>query len=97
MLDAAHIVPDSHPEGEPSVRNGLALCTLHHAAFDRYFVGLRPDYVLEVRPDLLQEKDGPTLVGIQSLHGKRIVLPAAVAHRPDSNLLSMRYQSFLDA
>jgi putative restriction endonuclease len=97
MLDAAHIVPDSHPEGEPSVRNGLALCTLHHAAFDRYFVGLRPDYVLEVRPDLLQEKDGPTLVGIQSLHGKRMVLPAANSHHPDSKLLSVRYQSFLNA
>ncbi len=97
MLDAAHIVPDAHPEGEPLVQNGLALCTLHHAAFDRYFVGLRPDYVIEVRPDLLHEKDGPTLIGIQSLHGKRIVLPSVKSQRPDSNLLSMRYRSFLDA
>src|SRR6267378_4124339 len=60
MLDAAHIVPDSHPMGEPQVRNGLALCTLHHSAFDRYFLGVRPDYVIEVRPDILREQDGPT-------------------------------------
>ncbi|MBI2994399.1 MAG: HNH endonuclease [Gammaproteobacteria bacterium] len=33
LLDAAHIVPDTEPRGEPVVRNGLALCTLHHAAF----------------------------------------------------------------
>jgi putative restriction endonuclease len=97
MLDAAHIVPDSQPEGEPSIKNGLALCSLHHAAFDRYFVGLRPDYVMEVRSDLLSEKDGPTLIGIQSLHGKRIYLPGETAHHPDSELLSMRYQSFLNA
>src|SRR5690606_32654386 len=30
LLDAAHIVPDADPGGEPVVRNGLALCTLHH-------------------------------------------------------------------
>ena len=57
LLDAAHIVPDAE-QGEPTVRNGLALCKLHHAAFDRYFVGVRPDYVVEVRPDLLREEDG---------------------------------------
>jgi hypothetical protein len=35
LLDAAHILPDGHPKGEPVVPNGLALCKLHHAAFDR--------------------------------------------------------------
>lgn len=97
MLDAAHIVPDAHPDGEPLVRNGLSLCTLHHAAFDRSFVGVRPDYVLEVRRDLLDEEDGPTLVGIQSLHGKRILLPAALSQRPDPASLALRYELFLKA
>ena len=32
LLDAAHILPDGHPKGEPIVPNGLALCKLHHAA-----------------------------------------------------------------
>lgn len=95
LLDAAHIVPDSHPEGEPVVRNGLALCTLHHAAFDRAFLGLRPDYVLEVRPDILRERDGPTLRhAIQDLHGSRIAVPRAVSLRPDSELLKVRYEQF---
>lgn len=31
LLDAAHIVPDTEPAGGALVRNGLALCTLHHA------------------------------------------------------------------
>lgn len=95
LLDAAHIVPDSQPEGEPVVRNGLALCSLHHGAFDRAFVGLRPDYTIEVRPDILAEGDGPTLVhGIQALHNTRIVLPRSPSLRPDPRLVELRYDRF---
>jgi len=95
LLDAAHIVPDTDPEGEPVVRNGLALCALHHTAFDRFFVGLRPDYIIEVRADIRRERDGPTLVhAIQALHGTRIVLPRSVPLRPDPKLVEMRYEQF---
>jgi putative restriction endonuclease len=98
MLDAAHIVADAHPKGEPVIRNGLALCTLHHAAFDRYFLGLRPDYVIEVRPDILSEEDGPTLAhAIQGLHGRTIFLPKAAAHQPDPELVALRYENFRKA
>jgi putative restriction endonuclease len=59
LLDAAHIIPDSDPDGHPEVSNGLSLCKIHHAAFDRGIIGIRPDYVIEVREDVLREKDGP--------------------------------------
>jgi putative restriction endonuclease len=96
LLDAAHIVPDTQPEGEPIVPNGLALCSLHHTAFDRAFLGLRPDYTIEVRPDLLREKDGPTLVhAIQALHNSRIMLPHVASLRPDPARVAARYQGFL--
>ncbi len=96
LLDAAHIIPDTDPEGEPRVSNGLALCKLHHAAFDRWFLGVRPDYVLEVRPDILTEKDGPTLVhSIQSLHGKRIQLPRSRPDWPALERVAIRYERFL--
>ncbi len=95
LLDAAHIVPDTEPGGEPHVHNGLSLCTLHHAAFDRYFIGLRPDFTIEVREDLRRERDGPTLVhAIQGLHGSRIVLPRRAEHRPAAELLAVRYERF---
>ena len=98
LLDAAHIDPDTEPEGEPVVQNGLALCKLHHAAFDRYFVGVRPDYVVQVRHDLLDEEDGPTLVhGIQALHGNRIIVPRHPDLRPDAERLERRYEQFLQA
>ncbi|MBI2822534.1 MAG: HNH endonuclease [Acidobacteria bacterium] len=95
LLDAAHIVPDVHPEGEPLVQNGLSLCTLHHAAFDRSFLGLRPDYVIEVRLDILREHDGPTLVhAIQGLHGARIFLPTPPELRPARDLVEICYEQF---
>lgn len=98
LLDAAHIIPDAKPGGEPVVSNGLALCNLHHAAFDRFFIGVRPDYVIEIRPDVLREGDGPTLKhAIQGLHGARILLPMRKGLRPDPELLSMRYSQYREA
>lgn len=94
LLDAAHIVPDAQG-GEPRVHNGIALCRLHHAAFDRYFLGVRPDYVVHVRRDLLEEEDGPTLVhGLQKLHGKRIILPRRPEQQPRTDYLERRYENF---
>jgi putative restriction endonuclease len=95
LLDAAHIIPDPEPEGEPVVRNGLSLCKLHHAAFDQHFLGVRPDYVLEVRPDILRERDGPTLVhAIQALHGAPITPPRQAPLQPSRELLEIRYERF---
>ncbi len=98
LLDAAHITPDSDPEGEPIVSNGVALCKLHHAAFDRLFFAIRPDYVIEVRPSILAESDGPMLiVGLQQIHEKRIYLPRHALDQPDPLRLERRYQEFLRA
>jgi hypothetical protein len=55
------MLPDGHPLGEPVIPNGLALCTLHHAAFDAYIIGVTPDLEVTVRLDVLQEIDGPML------------------------------------
>ena len=98
LLDAAHITADSDLEGEPVVSNGLALCKLHHAAFDRFFFTVRPDYVIEVRPSILEERDGPMLVvGLQQIHGAQIHLPARAHQRPDRARLEKRYVEFLHA
>jgi putative restriction endonuclease len=96
LLDAAHILPDGHPQGEPITSNGLALCKLHHAAFDRNIVGIRPDRVIEIRHDVLNEIDGPMLRhGLQDLHGAPLlVVPRAERDRPNADFLSERYQLF---
>ena len=98
LLEAAHIIPDGEPGGEPVVRNGISLCKLHHAAFDKYFLGLRPDCVIEVRRDILDEEDGPMLMhGLKGLHGQHIYVPRSDRARPDPDLLDWRYQRFRKA
>jgi putative restriction endonuclease len=98
LLDAAHITPDSDAEGEPIVSNGVALCKLHHAAFDRFFFAIRPDYVIEVRPSVLLEIDGPMLVvGLQQIDGQQIHLPVRSVDLPDRGRLERRYEQFRHA
>ena len=98
LLDAAHIIPDTDPGGDPLVKNGMALCKIHHAAFDKYFLGVRPDYIIEVRKDILLEQDGPMLQhGLKGLHEKRIILPTQKIQRPDPELLDQRYMMFKKA
>jgi putative restriction endonuclease len=95
LLEAAHIIPDSEPGGEPAVTNGIALCALHHAAFDKLLIGIRPDYVVAVRAVILEEIDGPMLQhGLKGLQDQRIELPHDVRLRPDPELLARRWERF---
>jgi putative restriction endonuclease len=95
LLDAAHILPDTHPRGEPIVPNGLALCKLHHAAFDSNILGVRPDLIVEIRLDVLQEVDGPMLRhGLQESHGLKLMVPRAGPLRPNAEFLAERYEDF---
>jgi putative restriction endonuclease len=98
LLDAAHITPDTEETGNPVVSNGLALCKLHHAAFDRFFFTVAPDYRVVVRPSILAESDGPMLiVGLQQIHGATIQLPSRLDDRPDQTRLERRYEAFEQA
>jgi predicted restriction endonuclease len=67
LLDAAHIVEDQHDSlGQPSVRNGIPLSKIHHAAFDARLIGIDPDYRLHVSERLLAQNDGPMLEAISA-------------------------------
>jgi putative restriction endonuclease len=95
LLDAAHILPDAHPDSRAIVSNGLALCRLHHGAFDTYLMGIRPDLTVEVRQDVLDEIDGPTLLhALQGIHGTQIAVPRRHELRPDVEYLDERYRLF---
>lgn len=98
LLDAAHILPDHHRRGEPVVPNGLAMCKIHHAAYDANIIGIRPDRVVEVRDDVLTEIDGPMLRhGLQEMHGSAIFVPRSRRDRPDPTRLEERYEQFRTA
>lgn len=98
LLDAAHIIPDRDVRGLPRIPNGLALCRLHHGAFDADLLGIRPDRVIEISPRLLDEQDGPTLEhAIKAFHHQSLHAPTKPAHEPDPNLLEERYTRFRHA
>ena len=96
LLDAAHIIPDADEAGAASVRNGLSLCKIHHAAFDSNILGIDPDLIIHVREDILNEIDGPMLKhGIIANHGERLsVVPRNPAHQPSRDGLAERFHLF---
>jgi putative restriction endonuclease len=95
LLDAAHIIADAEKLGEARVPNGIALCKLHHAAFDGHHLGIRPTLEISLSRDLLREKDGPMLEhGLRSFHGKQLHLPHDPVDEPDRKLVRLRWQEF---
>jgi putative restriction endonuclease len=97
LLDAAHITADSDDRGDPVTSNGLALCTIHHRAYDAGILGIRPDLTVHIRRDVLDEVDGPMLRhGLQEHHDRPLlVVPAARRDKPDPERLAARYATFL--
>lgn len=95
LLDAAHILPDRDPRGEPMVTNGLGLCKIHHSAYDAHILGIDADARVHIRADILNEIDGPMLRhGLQEMNGSHIILPRNVEHRPNRDFLAERFDRF---
>lgn len=95
LLDAAHIVDDADLIGLAIVPNGLAMCRIHHAAYDQYLIGVRPDLRVEVATDVLGEEDGPMLrYGLQEIAGLQIRVPSSRRAQPDPNRLEWKYERF---
>ncbi len=95
LLDAAHILPDTDERSLPVVTNGMAMCTIHHAAYDQNFLGVSPDYVVHINERLLADRDGPMLqYGLQAMDGKALELPTSRADRPDREYLAERFAGF---
>ena len=95
LLDAAHILPDRDPRGEPAVSNGLGLCKIHHSAYDVHIIGIDPDARVHVRQDILLEKDGPMLRhGLQEVEGAKLYLPRRDELKPNREFLAERFERF---
>ena len=95
LLDAAHIIEDGNEGGDPEVTNGLSLCKIHHAAYDRLLLGITPDYEVRINQRLLDEIDGPMLRhGLQEMHQRDLTVPRSPSDRPDPERLHLRFQAF---
>jgi putative restriction endonuclease len=84
-VEAAHIYPRGKG-GSDDARNGIALCRLHHWAFDSGWIAFTDDYEIVVR-------DAPRRNGYQEfkqLDGDRLVLPEDESRWPHSIFLGHR-------
>jgi putative restriction endonuclease len=98
LLQAAHIVEDRAPLGGATVINGLALCAIHHLAYDRNLLGIDHDGVVHIHERLLHEIDGPMLKsGLQDFHGAHMLGPRRPEDRPDRERLALRFEAFRGA
>lgn len=98
LLDACHIIPDRDERGRPEVPNGLALCQLHHRAYDRNLIGIRPDLVVEVSRVLMDDHDGPVLEhALKGFNGSRLHIPSRREEHPRPDYLEERYLAFREA
>ena len=86
LIDASHIIPVSHESSTDETRNGLALCALHHRAYDHALITVAEDYTV-----LLSEKRVAYLQSINQIDGLDnfrhnlrpiILLPPATTDRP---------------
>jgi putative restriction endonuclease len=98
LLDAAHIIPDHDDRGLPEVPNGLALCKIHHSAYDANILGVDADLLIHVRDDILHEVDGPMLEhGLKGMARRHIRVPRVPGNCPNPIFLDERFQRFLAA
>lgn len=95
LVEAAHIVRFSEPGAVDTVVNGIALCAIHHRAYDRNLMGIDPMGLIHIGARLLAETDGPMLqAGLQGFHGATILQPRRPADRPEPDRLAARFEEF---
>lgn len=83
-VEAAHIYPKSE-DGVDDVRNGIALCKLHHWAFDRGWAAITDDFhiVIKEQPGEEAHED------LRHLDGKRVNLPDEEYLQPQEKFLEV--------
>ena len=68
-------------------RMGLALCRIHHGAYDVGILGIDPECRIHLRQDVLDERDGPMLLdGLQEMHGALNTVTSAGGAPPQPGL-----------
>jgi len=63
LIDAAHIIPVAAATSTDETKNGIALCKLHHAAFDRNLLSFDERYKIEVSDSEVSRLTAANLAG----------------------------------
>ena len=86
LLDAAHIRPWGQEHNRRlDLSNGVAMCSLHHRAFDRGFLTVDPDYSIRLSRRLLIANPPPFhKSGLLEFCGCRLRLPSRFQPQADA-------------
>ena len=91
LLDGAHILPVSEPGSTDDTSNGIALCTLHHRAYDRRLVTFDPSYRIHLNDALLgklvEDGQGGKLAEFATSLREGIHVPIDAPDRPNLKLV----------
>jgi putative restriction endonuclease len=92
-VEAAHIYP-KREGGSDDVRNGIALCKLHHWAFDTGWISISDDYEILVKN--APQKDG--YGDFKQFGGEKIRLPTGSQAKPHPKFLEQhrKLHGFVD-
>jgi putative restriction endonuclease len=86
LVEAAHIIPVNHENSTDETRNGLALCVLHHKAFDQALIAVGDDYSVLLNQNKVTElkhlKLAEGLPNFTQNLRPVILLPPAITDRP---------------
>lgn len=92
LLDAAHILPVAAEKSTDDTNNGVALCKLHHAAFDRNLVSFDENYRIEVScaelKRLADAQRGCGAVDFRRMLKEALVLPSDRRDYPSPSLIN---------
>lgn len=96
LVESAHIIPVNHENSTDETRNGLALCALHHKAYDQALIAVAVDYSVLLNKKQVTELSRLKLdEGLSSFtQGLRplILLPPAVSDRPHAKYIRIANQ-----
>jgi putative restriction endonuclease len=87
LVDAAHIIPVAHPRSTDEVTNGIALCRLHHGAYDNSLLGVQSTYRVVINGEALSRlQDAGLGNGFEDFRSRlpeKIRLPGSPEVRPE--------------
>jgi putative restriction endonuclease len=102
LIDAAHIIPVAAPSSNDQTNNGVALCKLHHFAYDRNLISFNERYKIEMSSSetakLTSENVGGGILDFKNSLRPMILLPSDHRDRPPAIYIneSRRIRRWLD-
>ncbi len=96
LVEAAHIIPVYNPDSTDLTSNGLALCALHHRAYDGGLLAVNEHFKILENPDLIHQLESSGRVeGLDFFKDnlrQDILLPEKVSNHPKPEYLKMGMQ-----